>query len=166
MTTDKVSDAKGKAPWYGDGLQFSCTMCGNCCSGPPGAVWFDEREGQAMAEAIGLKYPEFVRRYARRINGRMSLNERLTGYGHDCVFLDRDSKPGVALCKVYEARPSQCSTWPFWPEIIEDEQCWSDTASQTPCPGMGSGKSYSHAEITIRATEAADAFERSADPDW
>jgi len=31
-------------PWYRDGLSFSCTQCGNCCSGPEGYVWVDEEE--------------------------------------------------------------------------------------------------------------------------
>ena len=32
--------------WYEDGLRFSCSQCGNCCTGPPGAVWFTDNEGQ------------------------------------------------------------------------------------------------------------------------
>ena len=35
--------------WYAEGLRFGCTQCGNCCTGPPGAVWFTAEEGRAMA---------------------------------------------------------------------------------------------------------------------
>ena len=42
------------AEWYADGLRFSCTQCGNCCTGPPGAVWFNEDEGKAMADKVGV----------------------------------------------------------------------------------------------------------------
>ena len=40
--------------WYRDGLRFECSRCGNCCTGPPGAVWFTRDEGKAMAAAIGV----------------------------------------------------------------------------------------------------------------
>ena len=43
MSAAKGNDGEKPAdsgPWYADGLSFECTMCGNCCTGPPGAVWF------------------------------------------------------------------------------------------------------------------------------
>ena len=43
----------GRYP-YADGLRFECTQCGNCCTGPPGRVWFSEEEGEAMAENLGV----------------------------------------------------------------------------------------------------------------
>jgi len=29
-------------PWYADGLSFTCTCSGNCCTGGPGFVWMSE----------------------------------------------------------------------------------------------------------------------------
>ena len=34
-------NADESAPWYRDGLRFTCTRCGNCCTGAPGYVWVD-----------------------------------------------------------------------------------------------------------------------------
>ena len=31
-------------PWYGGGLRFTCTQCGNCCTGQPGYVWISKKE--------------------------------------------------------------------------------------------------------------------------
>ena len=36
-----------------------------------------------------------------------------------CVFL-KDK-----LCQIYEARPSQCSTYPFWPTIMKSPMSWN-----------------------------------------
>ena len=33
-----------EAPWYADGLRFTCTMCGKCCTGEPGYVWTTDEE--------------------------------------------------------------------------------------------------------------------------
>ena len=45
-----MSDNVAEKPWYQDGLQFSCTGCGNCCTGPAGYVWVSEEEIVRIAE--------------------------------------------------------------------------------------------------------------------
>jgi hypothetical protein len=29
-------------------------------------------------------------------------------------------------CRIYQARPIQCSTYPFWPNILESEAAWDE----------------------------------------
>ena len=126
-----------KESWYADGLHFTCTQCGNCCTGPPGYVWFDSVEALAMAEYLKLDVDEFLRRYARPVDGRWSLEEHLNDDGqYDCVFLTRNEQ-GQAGCVVYSVRPTQCRTWPFWPENLRSLRSWK-RASAT-CPGMCNG---------------------------
>ena len=139
MSNGAARDA-GDAEWYADGLRFECTQCGNCCTGPPGAVWFNAKEGRQLAETLGLDEATFRKRFARRLDDGWSLQERETEHGYDCVFLDRSTLPGKAICGVYEARPSQCRTWPFWPENLRSPRAWATTKRVTPCPGMDSGK--------------------------
>lgn len=139
-------------PWYADGLRFTCTQCGNCCTGPPGYVWFDAAELDAMAAHFNLTAAEFRRRYAHKIDGRWSLNEVKTVHGYDCVFLDRTPE-GKALCTIYAVRPMQCRTWPFWPENLKSQRAWL-RASNT-CPGVatgmkGQGQHYTLQQIRIR----------------
>ncbi len=122
--------------WYAKGLRFSCTQCGNCCTGPPGTVWFTAEEAVSMAAALGITSAEFYKRYAHKVDGRWSLSERRTAAGYDCVFLDRTSSPGRALCSIYSARPQQCRTWPFWPENLTSKKAWDQVKRRTPCPGM------------------------------
>jgi hypothetical protein len=138
--------------WFEEGLEFSCTQCGNCCTGPPGAVWFTDAEGKAMAKKLEVSEDYFYKRYARKVGIRWSLTENVISGKYDCVFLDRES--ALPSCKLYEARPSQCRTWPFWSENLTSQSAWLRAKSETPCPGMDTGKLIPASEIRIqRATE-------------
>jgi Fe-S-cluster containining protein len=143
-------EATGAPEWYADGLRFSCTQCGNCCTGPPGAVWFKPEEGDAMAAAVGLSPDAFRAKYARKLGRRWTLREHETEHGFDCIFLDRDTIPGKAICGIYEARPAQCRTWPFWPENLRTPEAWERVKRETPCPGMGEGTFVPVEEIRVR----------------
>lgn len=122
-------------PWYRDGLQFSCTQCGDCCTGRPGYVWVNAEEVTAIARFLELPLEEFSKRYLRRVGSRVSLIERPNG---DCVFYSKG-------CTVYPVRPIQCRTFPFWPENLRRKADWEEAASE--CPGMGKGRLYSTEEI-------------------
>jgi hypothetical protein len=115
-------------------------------------VWFTPEEAQAMASAVGLPLERFLEVYTRRLGARRSLNELVRDGKHDCVFLDRDSRPGKAICQIYGARPKQCRTWPWWPENLESAAAWELVRRHTPCPGMGAGRTHSLVEITIGLT--------------
>jgi Fe-S-cluster containining protein len=135
--------------WYADGLRFSCTQCGNCCSGPPGTVWVTAEEGQRIARRLGVDQGTFYERYARPVGKRWSLRERPFGDGLDCILLDRDRVPGRAVCSVYEDRPRQCRSWPFWPENLRSLRHWERARDRTPCPGMDQGRLYGVEEIRV-----------------
>jgi len=57
----------------------------------------------------------------------------------DCIFLTEKG------CSVYEGRPEQCRTYPFWSSIVEDKAAWD--AEMASCPGMGQGKLYTKEDI-------------------
>lgn len=120
--------------WYADGLSFKCTQCGNCCTGAPGYVWFDDDEAQAMADEVGMDKREFYQRYAKRKMGKWTLEEVLyEKRTYDCVFLERDEN-GRGKCSIYEVRPTQCRTWPFWVSNLRSPRQWARAAAD--CPGM------------------------------
>lgn len=121
-------------PWYKDGLRFTCTGCGDCCTGSPGYVWVNNDEIAALAAEVELEIPEFEKRYVRQIGVRKSLKELRKTY--DCVFLDGQTRK----CRVYAARPRQCRTWPFWESNIRSPEAWVQTCEV--CPGSGSGRLY------------------------
>lgn len=125
-------------PWYRDGLQFTCSGCGDCCSGSPGYVWVSPEEIKVMADAIGHSVEDFEKIYVRKIGIRKTLKE-LPNY--DCVFLDEQTRQ----CELYDARPTQCKTWPFWDSNLKTPEDWQRTCEQ--CPGSGTGKLYALEEI-------------------
>lgn len=130
------------------GLRFQCTMCGNCCSGPEGYVLVDDSEAAAFAAHLGISVPEFIERYTRMTSAGRSLIEKTTSFGLDCVFLDREKIPGKAVCGLYELRPRQCRTWPFWKSLLVSRKRWELAGRM--CPGIGKGPLFDPAEIARR----------------
>ncbi|TWU33005.1 YkgJ family cysteine cluster protein [Novipirellula artificiosorum] len=130
--------SENKKPWYSDGLRFECTQCGDCCSGAPGFVWVSETEIQAMATKMDMDVDDFEHQFVRIVGREKSLKEYPDG---DCILLDPESRG----CGVYEARPIQCRTWPFWDSTLKKRSDWKDTCKV--CPGSGSGRLYTFEEI-------------------
>lgn len=118
-----------RAPWYAKGLRFSCRQCGRCCRGPGGFVWLTEAEAERIAGTLDMTPDRFGTRFLRRVCGALALVDGAEG---DCPFLD--PKRG---CRIYAVRPVQCRTFPWWPEVVEDEEAWADAGRQ--CPGIGHG---------------------------
>ena len=125
------------APWYKDGLHFECTQCGKCCTGAPGYVWVDDEEVKALSIRLGVSELVFLRDYTRREGNRRSLTEKPN---HDCVFYD-----DAVGCTVYDQRPRQCRSWPFWDNNLKSERHWQKTVEI--CPGSGEGRLYTIEEI-------------------
>ncbi len=130
------------APWFQNGLQFECTQCGDCCTGAPGYVWVNSEEIAALAKHVGLNVDDFEKKFVRKIGVRKSLIEFENG---DCVFFDGEARK----CTVYDARPRQCKTWPFWDSNINSPKAWKRTCQI--CPGSGQGKLYSVEEVLAQS---------------
>ncbi len=113
-------------PWYKEGLKFSCTQCGKCCTGSPGVVWINDAEITAMADFLQISIQEFLKRYTHKVDGRLSLRE--DPHNYDCVFLKGKT------CQLYGARPRQCRTFPWWPENLKSKESWQETAER--CEGI------------------------------
>lgn len=129
--------------WYSDGLRFQCTRCGNCCTGTPGFVWINDEELSALAAYRNEPAGQVVTLYTRQARRGLTLREKANG---DCIFYDRHLG-----CTVYEVRPRQCRTWPFWESTVRDPEAWQRTCKE--CPGAGSGDLISAEEITRRVRE-------------
>jgi len=119
------------------GLRFNCTLCGNCCSGAEGYVSFTQDEAKAIADRLGVTLEYFMDHYTHHTPAGQSFIEKDSEFGKDCVFLDRETVPGKAVCGIYELRPMQCKTWPFWPQVVGTEHAWRKAA--VGCPGIDRG---------------------------
>jgi len=116
--------------WYAPGLNFTCTRCGNCCTGAPGYVWVSAGEVESIAEFRGEEVTVIQQQFVRLVGTSMSLVERPNG---DCIFYDREKKG----CTIYPVRPRQCRTWPFWHSNLRHRAAWEETCKI--CPGAGRG---------------------------
>ena len=130
-------------PWYVTGLAFACVGCGRCCAGPEtGYVWATDEEIAAMADHLGLAESKFRRRYIRKVGDRYSLKESKPS--RDCVFLQPTDGKG-RRCAVYPVRPSQCRTWPFWPQNLANSDSWARAGLR--CRGINRGEVHTWNEI-------------------
>lgn len=106
----------------------ACTACGgHCCNGESGNIWVTRREIGALAEALGMDVPTFAADCLKKVGYRYSIGERCEGENYACLLFD-EKKRG---CSVYEARPAQCRSFPFWDYFRErpDE-------AVAECPGV------------------------------
>lgn len=103
-------------------VNFKCTQCGKCCGGFPGYVWLSQDDIKKIATFLKISEKEFLKRYTRFCYGRYSLKELPQNY--NCIFL-QDGK-----CAIYELRPEQCRTFPFW----QDTPSWWEWV-KTICKG-------------------------------
>lgn len=119
--------------WYKNGLRFECLRCGSCCTGFSGTVRVSDEEIAVFAQSLDLSEAEFRKNYTRILRaGVVSLIEK---ENKDCIFFDKERG-----CIVYENRPRQCRTWPFWHYNVYSPGHWKREAKR--CPGMNRGQLY------------------------
>jgi len=89
----------------------ACATCeGRCCTGESGYIYVSKAEIIKIAQLLEMDINEFGVQYLFKKGYKYSLKERKVDDSYECVFYDKE-KNG---CQIYEARPSQCKTFPFW----------------------------------------------------
>ncbi|MDR2638684.1 MAG: YkgJ family cysteine cluster protein [Helicobacteraceae bacterium] len=87
----------------------ACESCGSkCCVGESGDIWASDQEIAAIAAALGEEERVARAIYFRREREGWRIKERETKRGFECVFALESG------CKIYDARPAQCRSFPFW----------------------------------------------------
>jgi len=119
------------------GIHFECQGEGKCCvsRGNYGYVYLSFGDRKRLATFLKMKTAEFSAKFTEKEDGMIQLKYR----DKDCPFLKNNR------CSVYDARPWQCRTWPFWPENM-DNNIWKREIVPY-CPGIGKGRLYSAEEI-------------------
>lgn len=112
--------------WFKEGLRFQCTGCGKCCTGSPGYVFLSLQDLERLAAHFGLSAEDFAQKYTRLVDGQYALIDRPESF--DCIFLQEKK------CTVYEARPVQCKTFPWWIQNLKDKSDWKE--AQAHCEGI------------------------------
>ncbi|MDR1868907.1 MAG: YkgJ family cysteine cluster protein [Treponema sp.] len=127
--------------FFSAGLKFSCKRCSACCRYEAGFVYLSKNDMEKLTGELKTDSENFIKSYCRWVTDRrgkevLSLREK---GNKDCIFWDK-------CCKIYDARPLQCRTFPFWESIVSSAQSWEIAASG--CPGMNSGKLHTGKAIT------------------
>lgn len=99
-----------------DGYSYSfdanaCSTCqARCCTGESGYIHVNSREIEDISKLLGLSIEDFTQNYLFKNGYKYSIKERKFGESYECAFYNRETNG----CDVYEARPMQCRTFPFW----------------------------------------------------
>lgn len=138
------SGQRSSAPWYSAGIRFQCTGSSKCCisHGEYGYVYVTKDDRRQMAQALGLSMSAFTRKFCQKVDGLFALKDQSAPAGapRPCTFLE-----GKA-CGIYEVRPTQCRTWPFWPETMVNQKTWKKDVAKF-CPGVGRGPLWTQKKI-------------------
>ena len=118
---------------YKNGIRFECQGSGNCCvsRGSYGFVYLSDIDLKRFSKYFKISIKKFKEKYCQITDGFIHLSEKYELNGN-CIFL-KDRK-----CSVYNSRPTQCRTWPFWNENM-NPKVWNEDIAIN-CPGIGKGK--------------------------
>ena len=110
-------------------LRFQCQPgCIRCCD-QKGFVYLGTTDIPRIAAYLGMTEAAFEHRYVYRTKNYARL--RTPPGKLQCHFLTAQG------CSIHSVKPTQCRTFPFWPEIVESQSEWHKAASW--CPGIGEG---------------------------
>ncbi len=132
--------------WYEaqGGLRFECTACGKCCR-RPGIVVLTPDDILRISDHLDMTLHDFCTRFLTH-DEEDDLWYVHVKPGGGCVFLKEER------CSIHEVKPVQCKTYPFWPELLEEQAVWEDEGIL--CEGIGRGAR--HAPARIAAVERGE----------
>jgi Fe-S-cluster containining protein len=126
--------------FYKNGLYFKCTRCSKCCRHEPGYVFLSKNDVDSLSAALKIDSKNFLKNYCKTVNlggfTRISLIEKRN---NDCILWEDGG------CSLYEYRPLQCKTYPFWSSALNTKDDWDTLAKN--CPGLNIGDLYTAEEI-------------------
>lgn len=117
--------------WFDSSVAFACTACGKCCKSRNTRVFVNPSEIEELARCKSVSVPEFMQQFTHTLKDSTGRS-LVTLKGHEskpqCVFLEGKT------CSVYDVRPTQCRTYPFWPQHLVGAAEWRAEASN--CEGI------------------------------
>ncbi len=93
-----------------------------------GYVYLTETDLKRAAKFTGMTARAFEKKYVYRTRHEMRFRKPPD---KQCSFLLENG------CSIHPAKPTQCRTFPFWPELVERPAAWTRTGGY--CPGIGKG---------------------------
>ena len=130
-----------KTQFYESGLNFSCKRCSACCRYEPGFVFLSDEDLIKLCKVLKLDRKSLLAVYCRWVTDwkgdeALSLKEKSN---KDCIMWNNG-------CTVYDARPFQCVSFPFWESILTSKEAWKIAGSD--CPGIDTGALHTKETIS------------------
>ena len=97
-------------------MEFCCQRCSNCCRHDEGYVFLTKQNVYAIADHLKMSVKQFISECCRVVEqpeGNMLCLKEKQNY--DCIFWSNG-------CLIYEVRPTQCMTYPYWPFIVNNKE--------------------------------------------
>lgn len=117
--------------WEKEPIRFECQpQCFKCCL-KPGAVYFNADDIRRAAKSLECSAANFKSKHLVREGGSWLIDVE---ENRQCPFLT------LRGCRIHEAKPEQCQTYPFWQENLESRNHWKLTAMF--CPGIDLGPMF------------------------
>ena len=148
-----------RAPWWMEGVHFSCQPnCGRCCDQPGGIVYLSVDDAERLAAHAELSVPDWLERDTRTtFDGRFVLKSREND--GICIYLNDRQQ-----CNIYEVRPQQCRAFPWWAENLATPAAWNNT--KAACPGIDAEDALLIDGHTIRLHVFADRTSTKGFREW
>lgn len=126
--------------FYAEGLRFTCKNCTYCCREEPGYVFLSENDLQALCLHFDRDREYIIMTYCRIVDlGSVRMISLTEDKNNACEFLTANG------CSIYDARPLQCRSYPFWQSLLESREDWRRESES--CPGIDTGRLHSRSEI-------------------
>ena len=108
--------------------QSACKNCGgNCCRGKSGRIWLNQEEIRQIGSLLKINTIDFLAGYLDRFGNRYSIKERVVDKEFLCIFFNDET----CSCLIYNSRPHQCRTFPFWDFYLDNPE-----SVGSACPGI------------------------------
>jgi uncharacterized protein len=112
-----------------------------------GYVYLTGEDLRRAAAFLGLSKRAFERRYIYRTRHLLRLRKPRES---QCHFLRNGG------CAIHPAKPTQCRTFPFWPEHLGTRNGWREV--KKCCPGIGQGDIVPLQAVQRLANEMREAY--------
>ena len=128
-------------------MRFQCQPgCIRCCE-EKGFVYLTPDDIARLSEHLAIPGTEFIRRY---LCGRPPLLRFRKLRKKLCPFLLAEG------CSVHAVKPLQCSSFPYWPELLANPA--ERRAAAQYCPGMNRGPLVNLEDARQVAAQVQSAF--------
>ncbi|MDX9814549.1 MAG: YkgJ family cysteine cluster protein [Sulfurimonas sp.] len=95
----------------------ACALCeAKCCTGDSGYIYVSSDEIENIAKYLKMNEREFIDNFLYKVGFKYSIKERKVGESYECAFYSKKHN----ICTIYDVRPNQCITFPFWEHFKEN----------------------------------------------